>query len=399
MKIAIVSGGFSELSYHSLPWKYAYEISRNLIHRGHEVYILTDYPKSFSINCNKYRIPVISTHSFLPFISGVKTLNKTLDLIDPEIVYYFSSPVGDFKIKHLKLRVPIILHIGHSIQGISTYLHSNPTLTGLSELFKGKLIADCYTFAKIFRYLTLNKLELKLMATTKTVAESLIKICFDKLRVKILPLVVDREFLKSCGKRKYKDCEGHGLNDDDFIVCYFGGCNPKKGVLELVSAVPAVAKKIPRFKLLLLLRPPFLGNYLHCVKQRIIETRCQDHVIIMDRLVERDDLISILARSDIVVLPFKYLDEEPPLTLLEAMTLGKAVITTRISCIKYIVEENRGITLTYPSPTLIAHSICDLYQNESKKHRIERNSMDFAHKCFVSWDELARIIEKEVLID
>jgi glycosyltransferase involved in cell wall biosynthesis len=314
-------------------------------------------------------------------------------------VYYFSSLIGDFRLKYLKLRVPIILHVGHSIQGVSTYLRANPTMIGISELLRGKLIADSYGLARIFRCLTLSKLELKVMATTKTVAESLAKIGFNELKIKTLPLVVDEEFLKSKEETRCKVRESYGLSEDDFVVTYFGDCNPKKGVLELISAASIVRKKITSFKMLLLLRPPSSKEYLHHVRQRIIENKCQDYVIIMNKLFERNELINILACSDIVVLPFKYLDEEPPLTLLEAMALGKVVITTNVGPIKYIVGEDRGIILKHPSPILIANATYSLYQNEFRKNYIEKNAKNFAHTNFVSWHELANIVERELLIN
>jgi len=399
MKIVVISGGFGQQNLQALPWKYAYEISKYLAQKKHNVYILTDSSKSCSINYNKYRIPIIGYGASLPLLNRNKTLLKTLNLIKPDAVYYFSSPIGDFKLKYLKLKVPIILHVSHSIQGVSTYLRANPTLIGISELLQGKLIADSYGLSRIFRRLTISKLELKVMATTKAVAESLSKIGFNELKIKTLPLVVDEQFLKFKEEKRCKVRENYGFTEDDFVVTYFGGCNPKKGVLELVSVAPMIRKKITLFKMLLLLRPPSSKDYLYHVKQRILENKCRDYVIVVNKLLELNDLINILTFSDMVVLPFKYLDDEPPLTLLEAMTLGKVVITTNIGPTKYIVGEDRGVILTHLSQTTITDAIYNIYKNESRRHYIERNAKNFARTNFVNWHTLANIVERELLID
>ena len=44
--------------------------------------------------------------------------------------------------------------------------------------------------------------------------------------------------------------------------------------------------------------------------------------------------------SDIIVIPTKYVHNEPPLVILEAMNLGKAVITTNVCGLPEIVKDN-----------------------------------------------------------
>ena len=401
MKITIVLGDFKKYNVLALPWKYAYEISKGLIQRGHDVHILTDIMNSYSIYCtDRWKIPVIGCGPFpniLSIKSGANRLSRIISSYDPDAIYYFTSPVAI--VKYLKPKKPLTLHISHNIQGVYTYLRGNLASLSMTDLFKGGLLANSLTLARMFTHLTLSKLEFKLINTsTRAIKESLIRIGFDANKIKTLPLAVDELFLRYRSKKVNTQGvrETYDL-DDNFVSIYFGACNPKRGILELINAVPIIKRKIPMFKLLLLLRPPVMKRYMFTIRQLIRRTKCHQDIIVIDKLLGSNDVLNLLSCADEVILPFKYLDEEPPLTLLEAMALGKAIITTKISCIKHIVGKDRGILLSYASSPLIAQAVHSLYCSESKRKSMEENSRSFARNTFVNWSDIVRVIEDELL--
>jgi glycosyltransferase involved in cell wall biosynthesis len=399
MKVAIFISGFKKDNIRALPWKYAYEISKGLSYSGYDTYILTNTNEqnSWTLFETNHETPVISYYSFLRL--GLKSLSGIIKHLKPDVIYYFSPPIGSLELKYLTSR-KLIIHVGNNIQSMAAFLRSHgisfnmlsPSNTVYNLLRHSVKLAKIYTSLltrdSILRYDFVN-------VTTESIKESLINIGYRSERIRCFPPVVDDIFLTYDSARTRNIRETYNLNDN-FVAIYFGAANPRKGVFELITALPLIKKKIPKFKLLLLLRPPFVEDFMIKIKKLIIETKYNEDVIIIARLIDPLTLIDFLNCSDVVVLPFKYLDEEPPLTLLEAMALGKAIITTEISCVKHIIGKDRGILLNYPHPPLIAQAVYSLYRDESKKNFLEKNCKDFASTTFVSWDYLVQMIESEL---
>jgi len=225
----------------------------------------------------------------------------------------------------------------------------------------------------------------------------------EKDKVTVLPLAIDEIFLGPSDACTHIEdpCANFrtdaGKHDDYFKVVYFGPCNHKRGIFELVKAMPYIKRKIPKSQLILLLRPPLKPEYTSVIKQLVNENDLQENVVFVEKKLHSQLLIKTIVACDIVILPFKYLDEEPPLSLLEAMALGKATITTSRSCIKDIVGGDRGFLLDSISPLSIANVVCDVYSNFSRRRNIEKNTRVFAKANFVSWDDLTSTVERKLL--
>ena len=92
----------------------------------------------------------------------------------------------------------------------------------------------------------------------------------------------------------------------------------------------------------------------------------------------RDDIISIYAASDIIILPtFSPLRVLAyPLSLLEGMSMGKAVITTEVGSIPEIVENKKtGILINSRDPDKLANAIITLVENRSLRQKLGRNEL------------------------
>ncbi len=52
-----------------------------------------------------------------------------------------------------------------------------------------------------------------------------------------------------------------------------------------------------------------------------------------------------ISASDLVALPFKYVVSDAPISIMEGMCLGKAVLSTDLDGIPELLEDNRGIMM------------------------------------------------------
>ena len=116
----------------------------------------------------------------------------------------------------------------------------------------------------------------------------------------------------------------------------------------------------------------------------------------------RDDILSIYAASDIIVLPtFSSLRVLAyPLSLLEGMSMGKAVITTEVGSIPEIVENKKtGILINSRDPDKLANAIITLVEDRSLRQKLGENARMTTQTKFniktVS-NELFKLIERIV---
>ena len=105
-------------------------------------------------------------------------------------------------------------------------------------------------------------------------------------------------------------------------------------------------------------------------------------------VLPRNKLISYLESSDVVALPFRYVDEEPPLGLLEAMALGKPVITTNIDSLPEVVGNNRGILVRPGNVSDLSKAIYYLFRHPDDAYSMAAESIKYV-QALKNWDELA----------
>jgi glycosyltransferase involved in cell wall biosynthesis len=58
-----------------------------------------------------------------------------------------------------------------------------------------------------------------------------------------------------------------------------------------------------------------------------------------------DEIKAYIAASDLIVLPFKHVISDFPLGVVEAMSMGKPVVSTRLDGLPELLEDGRGIVI------------------------------------------------------
>jgi len=111
--------------------------------------------------------------------------------------------------------------------------------------------------------------------------------------------------------------------------------------------------------------------------------------------VTNREIRELLALCDIFVLPS--LNEGLPLTLLEAMSFGKAIITTNVGGISEIMDSKTGILVEPRNESQISNGINKIISNKKFRDSIEGNSRKYVEKN-LDWkkitDEYLRIYKE-----
>lgn len=117
-----------------------------------------------------------------------------------------------------------------------------------------------------------------------------------------------------------------------------GRLGKRKGTYDLVDAVEIASKSVPDIKVYL----AGDGDVAQ-IKQLVIEKQLQNNIEVVG-WADFDKKLDLLKRVSTVVLP-SY-NEGLPMSILEGMACGKAIISTTVGAISEVVKKENGILMT-----------------------------------------------------
>ncbi|MBX9879797.1 MAG: glycosyltransferase family 4 protein [Candidatus Obscuribacterales bacterium] len=165
-------------------------------------------------------------------------------------------------------------------------------------------------------------------------------------------------------------------SDGKLTVLFVGRLEERKGIGDLVNAIPKVIEKFSNVRFVI------IGDDTNNAKgQRSVLAELQDslrahgctqHVQFINR-VPLAELPSYYRSADISIVPSVY--DNSPYTCLEAMSCGLPVIGTSGGGTKeYIVAGESGIIIPPRDPDAIAASLLKLLQDENERRRLAVNA-------------------------
>ncbi|HSK21697.1 MAG TPA: glycosyltransferase family 4 protein [Egicoccus sp.] len=161
-----------------------------------------------------------------------------------------------------------------------------------------------------------------------------------------------------------------GATGDDLVITFVGRLVGEKGLDDLADAFVEVA---PRRRMVLWLVGDLLGSERDHTAPARVAGRLSDHGL-ADRVRfvgRRDDIPELLRASDVFVLPS--LREGMPVSLLEAMATGLAVIATDIRGSREVVEDGRtGLLVPVHQPHALASALLGLHDDPGQRRALGR---------------------------
>jgi glycosyltransferase involved in cell wall biosynthesis len=170
-----------------------------------------------------------------------------------------------------------------------------------------------------------------------------------------------------------------GIPEKAPCIGFVGKILHSKGIYDLVEAAPYIVKEAPdthflivggapvviqstssfRARLRSFLRPSFPHSQLERIQRRVRELNIEDRFHLTG---SRSDVSSLLNSMDIVALPTW--TEGLGLTVIEAMWMGKPVVSTEIDAIPEIIQpEITGLLVPVKNPYQLAKACLRLIEN------------------------------------
>ncbi len=116
-----------------------------------------------------------------------------------------------------------------------------------------------------------------------------------------------------------------------------------------------------------------------------------DMVKFTQGLLAKEDLITLIQTSNAIALPFKFLLNEPPLSVLETMALSKPLVTTRVSGLPELIGSDRGLLIEPGNAEELAKAIYYVAKNPEEADAIGKRAAEYISKL-PDWSKLAKYL-------
>lgn len=176
-------------------------------------------------------------------------------------------------------------------------------------------------------------------------------------------------------------------------VLFLGGSDSRrKGLPELLQAIPTVARRFPEVQFRLIAVPPDLVE-AGLPKEHL--DRC-----VIEGWVSGRDKVDRLAGADLFVLPTH--GEGMPIAILEAMAAGLAIVATDVAGIPDMVRnEQEGLLIPEGDVAALAEAMARLLASPTLRHTLGRRAAKRASddydmsRCIENWGRLYRLLLEE----
>jgi glycosyltransferase involved in cell wall biosynthesis len=336
---------------------YAYNLSKNLIKRGHSVTIATR--GNFTYEKNEFEgITIIKAPFFPIYPFHVNIHNFFMNRI-------FGDLHNQYDIVHM--HTPLTLPVKTTLPIVSTIHNSviaNVQFVKIINLHAvGHILLSRISYSLISDLIDKSKI---ITTVSNSVAED-IKKYYGVKNPLVLGNGVDLELFKPDERIHKENC-----------ILFVGRISYVKGVNDLVECARILSKKYDiTFTL------AGRGELEQKIK-KLIEGENLDKTIRLVGQVGRERLLSMYQKARIFLIPSYY--EGLPTVLLEAMACGLPVVATNVSGCKDVISHGyNGLLIPPKSPERMAQEIINIVEHPELENSLGKNARKTVEEKY-SWD-------------
>lgn len=216
----------------------------------------------------------------------------------------------------------------------------------------------------------------RIICLTESDAREIIRYGCPSEKIRIIPNAVDANCFRSGN-----ECQKNS-------VMWVGRFVPEKGLNYLIEAAKIVSTKFKNVEFMLVGYGPLKAN----IAKLACDYGLLNNSVRFGGPYDRRQIPSILCKAKIFVLPS--LKEGLPLSLLEAMACGKAVVASDISGINDVIMNGKnGLLIPAGNPEALADAVLTVLNDENLRGRLGRNARQLMVERY-SWNIVTNKIEK-----
>jgi glycosyltransferase involved in cell wall biosynthesis len=386
MRVLLVTPYFYPAWRYGGPVKVTYDVSKELVKRGHEV---TVYTSSGDNGCSKTdsRVKKVDGVQVRYFRNASALAAREMNLfITPEMIPVLKSGIQSFDIIHL--------HAYRSFQnmvtcyyarksGVPYVLQAHGSLPRIMAKQRLKLIYDL-----LFGYKALKDAS-KVIALTRTEAQQYRYMGVPKEKIAIIPNGIDlSEYVNLPHKGSFK--KKFNIQDDKKIILYLGRIHKTKGIDFLVKAYARLIRSLGNNNVILVIAGPD-GGYLGKIRRLVYALGIVDKIMFTGTLLEKEK-VSAYVDSDIVV------NVEPRnvfgLVPLEALACSTPVIVSKGNAISEIIRHGKsGFSVKYGDVYELAETMRKMLNDTDQLSKMGQKGRKFVFENF-DWADIVVKFEK-----
>ena len=270
-----------------------------------------------------------------------------------------------------ELEVPLVFHV-HSTEPGRTMGRGSPVVNSLESM--GGSVSDMVVTVS-------HAMRDELVGLG--FVEKKIRVCYDAVDPdKYDPSKVNQDAVKQLRHR-------YGLGDDDKMILFVGRLTAVKGVDRLVNAMPAILRKVPGAKLVIVGlgdMQDYLGGLVHSIG-------VGDHVTLRTEFIPEEERILHYAACDLAVFPSLY--EPFGIVCTEAMSMSKPVVVgaAGVSGLREQVvttgPDQTGLHVNPQDPSDIAWAVTTILGDSNLAMKLGANARRRVLQMF-TWTEVAK---------
>lgn len=381
MRILQVSPCFYPAWAYGGPVPVAFNISKELIKRGHEVVVYATDTVDATTR-QKPRYMEVEGMRIFYFRNISNWLAWRRNFLAPGMLFRFRKDIKDFHIIHIhgfRNFQAVLVHHYAKKHGVPYVIQAHGSLVTFFQKGLLKKIFDRLWGYRILKDAT------KVIALTQTEATQYESLGVSKEKIEIVPNGIDLTEFQDLPKRgEFR--KKYGLNNEQKLILFLGRINSIKGLYILIKAFKNLYKEANE-ALLIIVGPD--DGYLETLKQLIKKLQITEKVIITGPLYGQDKLEAYID-ADIYVLPSIY--ETFPITVLEACACGLPIILSDRCGIADTIDNQAGIVVTYDDGHL-NDAIFNLLYNNGLRRQFGKNAQQLVTRKF-NWPNITEQIEK-----
>ena len=383
MKILQVIPYFYPAWTYGGPVRIAYELSKRLVERGHDVTVYTTdaLDKSSRLRSGGKTLDIdgIKVYYFKN-LSNNLAFNHHL-FISPGMILPMRGKCQNFDILHLhdfRGFQSLVAHHYAKKHGLPYVLQAHGEIPRIAQKQMLKKMFDLFIGYKILRDAS------KVIAVTKTEAEQYESMSVSEDKIEIIPNGIDLSEFENLPKRG--EFRGkNSLNDSQKIILYLGRLNKIKGLDLLARAFAGLSRDLDNARLVVV--GPDDG-YLSTLGKIIEELKIKDKVLFTGPLYGKDRL-GAYVDADVYVLSSIY--EIFGVTVLEAYACGTPVIVTDRCGIAEWVGNNAGYVVQHDQEQL-QHALLHILGDIKMRREFGEKGKLLVRERF-NWEKIADQVE------
>ena len=178
-----------------------------------------------------------------------------------------------------------------------------------------------------------------------------------------------------------------GINENKFVLLFFGMIKSVKGLDVLLKAMPEIIKNNKEVILLIAGKPwrDDFSKYEEIIKDLKIEKYCKLDI----KFIDHKDVSFYYASSDIVILPYRRIYQSG--VLMMSLCYKKPVIVSDLPSFKeIIVDQETGVFFSSDDSVSLAQAVSKLMSDNDLVELVRKNAYNLMEQKF-SWQRIGKL--------